>query len=162
SKEEQHIAGHVAALIWAIWQNRNATVWDNSRNSPEQVGGHAFQLWQNWFEAQKFRTQTQQQQTVQHSAQWTKPHEGWIKINVDAGFFEQQTTTTTACCIRNNNGEFMGALTRKYNSRMSIMEGEGVALLDAAQLAIHKGWNFVVFESDSQNLVNAIKSKDGG
>ncbi|PNX82566.1 hypothetical protein L195_g038596, partial [Trifolium pratense] len=33
------IAGRVAVLIWAIWQNRNAIVWDNSRGSPEQVGG---------------------------------------------------------------------------------------------------------------------------
>ncbi|XP_045831371.1 uncharacterized protein LOC123922718 [Trifolium pratense] len=139
SKEECDIAGRVAALIWCVWHNRNAKVWRNTQLSSEQVGNQAFQLWKNWFHAQQIRRKTQKTRTVQHSAIWEKPHDGWLKINVDAGFFEHQGATTTACCVRNSNGEFQGAQTRKYTSNMSILEGEDMALLDAVKLATQKG-----------------------
>ncbi|GAU45485.1 hypothetical protein TSUD_191040 [Trifolium subterraneum] len=55
SKEECDIDGRVAALIWCVWQNRNAKVWSNIQLSSEQVGNQAFQLWKNWFDAQQIR-----------------------------------------------------------------------------------------------------------
>ncbi|GAU33603.1 hypothetical protein TSUD_359830 [Trifolium subterraneum] len=161
SKEECDIAGHVAAFIWCVWQNRNAKVWSNTQLSSEQVGNQAFQLWKNWFHAQQIRIkQTQQTHTVQPSAIWEKPRDGRLKINVDAGFFEHQGITTTACCVRNSSGDFQCAQTRRYNFNMSILEGESMALLDAVKLATQKGWNFIIFESDSQTLVNAINSRN--
>ncbi|PNX79699.1 hypothetical protein L195_g035686, partial [Trifolium pratense] len=126
SKEDRDIAGRAAALIWYIWQNRNAKVWSNTQSSPEQVGNHAFQLWKNWFDSLQIRKQTNQ------------TRDGWIKINVDAGFFEHQGITTTTCCVRKSNGEFHAAQTGKYNSSVSILEGEGMAMLDVVELAILK------------------------
>jgi hypothetical protein len=63
---------------------------------------------------------------------------------VDAGFFKHQGITTTACCTRNSDGEFLCAQTKQYSSNMSILEGEGMALLDAVKLATLKGWNYVI------------------
>ncbi|PNX73763.1 hypothetical protein L195_g029674 [Trifolium pratense] len=82
--------------------------------------------------------QTQQTRTVQHSVIWEKPHDGWLKINVDARLFEHQGTTITACCVRNSNGEFQGAQTRKYTSNMSILEGEGMALFRCCEVSYPK------------------------
>jgi ribonuclease HI len=155
------IAGRVAALMWCVRQNSNAKVWSNTQLSAEQVGNQAFQLWKNWFDAQQVCIQAQQPRTVQHVASWTKPRDGWLKVNVDAGFFKHQGITTTACCTRNSDGEFLCAQTNQYSSNMSILEGEGMALLDAVKLATLKGWNYVIFESDSQTLVNAINSRNG-
>ncbi|MCI55685.1 polynucleotidyl transferase ribonuclease H fold, partial [Trifolium medium] len=94
------------------------------------VGHNAFQMWQSWFDTHTARAQFQQMHEEQHSPSWSKPYEGWLKINMDADFFENQGITTTACCVRNSHGEFQGAQTRKYNSRIPILEGEGVAMLD--------------------------------
>jgi ribonuclease HI len=41
-------------------------------------------------------------------------------------------------------------------AKLSVMEGEGVALLEAIKLVVHKEYNYVEFESDSQSIVNAI------
>ncbi|PNX58991.1 hypothetical protein L195_g059463, partial [Trifolium pratense] len=84
SKEDQDIAGRIAALVWCVWQHRNATVWNNLHSSSEQIGGQAFQLWKNWFDVHQSRTHVQTLQTAQHIEQWRKPHDGWLKINVDA------------------------------------------------------------------------------
>ncbi|MCI18238.1 eukaryotic translation initiation factor 3 subunit C [Trifolium medium] len=90
--------------------------------------------------------QIRNQQNMQLTtyATWVKPQDGWIKCNVDAELFESQGITTVACCIRNNNNEFQCAQTRQFNSRFSIVEGEGMTMLEAIQLAIHHGWNFVI------------------
>jgi hypothetical protein len=158
SVEDRNVVGRVAALIWSIWQNRNAVVWNNSPTSPTQIGYNAFQIWQTWFDAHKDQPHVLQGRVMQNESSWTQPQDGWIKCNVDAGFFEDREITTSACCVRSCNGEFICAQTRQYGARFSIIEGEGVAMLEAVQLAIQKGWTRVVFESDSQSLVNAINS----
>ncbi|PNY09785.1 hypothetical protein L195_g006342 [Trifolium pratense] len=42
------------------------------------------------------RAQLQQMHEEQLSPSWSKPYEGWLKINMDAGFFENQGNITTA------------------------------------------------------------------
>jgi ribonuclease HI len=41
-------------------------------------------------------------------------------------------------------------------ANLAVIEGESVALLEAIKLATLKGFDHVVFESDSQSLMNAI------
>jgi hypothetical protein len=42
-----------------------------------------------------------------------------------------------------------------YNSRLITLEDEGLALLDAIHLASCQEWDYVMFESDSQILINS-------
>lgn len=37
SREEESITVHVFMLIWAIWQNRNDSVWNQHRSNAEQI-----------------------------------------------------------------------------------------------------------------------------
>ncbi|GAU22732.1 hypothetical protein TSUD_138570 [Trifolium subterraneum] len=162
NNEDENIAGRVAMLIWCIWQNRNNTIWNNNSNSALQVGQQAFQAWQQWFDAQKLHNRGVQQPAEQQNVRWVQPPVGWIKCNVDAGFFQAINTTSAANCFRQSNRLFLSAETRCYNSNFTTLEGEGMALLNAVQFAISQGWDYVIFESDSQSLVNAITSNKVG
>ncbi|MCI22425.1 eukaryotic translation initiation factor 3 subunit C [Trifolium medium] len=103
-------------------------------------------MWQQWFDAKQMQFNNQQSRRTHNITTWTKPRGGWIKCNVDASFFHNRGITTVACCFRNSNGEFQHAQTRQYNMKLSTLEGEGLALFDAVQLAIQHGRDCVIFE----------------
>ncbi|PNX55372.1 hypothetical protein L195_g049000 [Trifolium pratense] len=84
---DNFIAGKVAMLIWVLWNNRNNWVWNNTKESGQQLGYKAKCLWNEWNEVQNVRGSTRErQQQVQH---WQKPQQQWYKCNVDAGFQQQ-------------------------------------------------------------------------
>jgi ribonuclease HI len=164
SHEHADMAGRFAVLMWHIWQNRNDMVWNSHSNTASTVGQQAITAWQAWNTANQQLHHRQMQQTrvqqnrVDSSVTWTKPPLGWLKCNVDAGFSFADGVTTTASCFRDGNGSLICAQTQRYQAKMSTLEGESLALLDAVLLAHRKGFNYVIFESDSQTLVNAITS----
>ncbi|MCH81333.1 cytochrome c oxidase assembly protein COX19-like, partial [Trifolium medium] len=82
---------------------------------------------------------------------------GWLKCNVDAGFYQNKNITTATRCFRDNEGHFILAQTSWQRSTLSVIEGEGLALLEAIKLAVQRGYVRVIFESGSQILVG-----DGG
>lgn len=69
-----------------------------------------FNLWHQWF---KINTQQYQRQISQphstSSPRWEKPREGWLKCNIDTGFFEAEGVTSTARCVRDHHGHFIVA-----------------------------------------------------
>ncbi|CAJ2639496.1 unnamed protein product [Trifolium pratense] len=121
-----------------------------------EVGQRSFSMWKAWFETRQMQ-QSISSPVNRSTVRGEKSLEGWIKCNVDAGFYQQLNKTTAACCFRdNNNGCFILAQTSWQQSTLSVIEGEVVALLEAIKLAVQRGYDRVVFESDSQTLVNSI------
>jgi len=55
----------------------------------------------------------------------------------------------------------VGHSTRK-SAHISVLEGEVMALQEAIQVAIAKGWDKVVFETDSRTLVDRISDWSSG
>ncbi|MCI18923.1 RNA binding family protein, partial [Trifolium medium] len=138
-QEDKFVAGRVATLLWNLWQNRNDELWNNTKLSPTQIGHKAHQMWQRWIEANQMRSRSQQDSRMHGITTWTKPREGWIKCNEDAGFFHGRCITTVACCARNSNGELQVHRSRQYHLKLTTLEGEGLALYDAVHLAIQQG-----------------------
>ncbi|PNX82223.1 hypothetical protein L195_g038252 [Trifolium pratense] len=79
--------------VACIWQNRNDTIWNNHSNTALQIRQQAFHAWQQWFNAQKLHNCVVQQPADQQSVRWVQPPVGWIKCNVDTGFFQDISTT---------------------------------------------------------------------
>jgi hypothetical protein len=75
----------------------------------------------------------------------------FLKAKILLQFLAAYGTTTVSF-------NFQGAHTHQFQSQFSTVEGEGMPMLEAIQLAIHHRWNFVIFESDCQVLANAITS----
>jgi hypothetical protein len=121
-------------------------------------------LWQSWQAPQQLHghSNEQQQRTGLDSSSWEKPPPGWIKCNVDAAFSNREGRTTISSSVRDSGGRFLFGQTKNYNSQMSIMEGEGLALLEAIILITSQGLNNVIFESDSHSIVNAVNANFDG
>ncbi|KAK2417843.1 hypothetical protein QL285_040096 [Trifolium repens] len=70
--------------------------------------------------------------------------------------------TTICACFRNSSGEFTAGFTKWQQLTLSTEEGEAWALLQAVKEAKHKGFDRVQFGSDSQVLVEVIRTKRQG
>jgi hypothetical protein len=162
SNADSDIAGRVASLLWHIWQSRNDVVWNHTQLAPVQIGLQAFNAWQAWYAANNSQSADHHEAQNNNYPRWKKPSEGWIKLNVDAAFFRDQNKTSTACCVRRDDGSFLCAQTCSFSLVPTALEGEALALLEATKLAVHKGWDHVVFESDSQTLVHSTVNNNSG
>lgn len=101
-----------------------------------------------------------------HSAQhkvgtlpWTKPPEGWIKINIDAAC--GQGTGGMGCVVRDDFGDFIRARCNVTTQKMQPREAEALSLREA--LSRLKDWRNgrCIFESDAKLLVDAINGTRG-
>ncbi|PNX95459.1 replication protein A 70 kDa DNA-binding subunit [Trifolium pratense] len=130
----------VATLCWSIWHHRNDVVWTDSPILPNQVGRIVYDAWNDWF-------------TVHH----LKREENYI--------FAPPTTdrvVTMGACFRDHEGNFVAGFAQRQHVTLSTVEGEAWALLQAMKKANLRGLNMVQFESDSQVLTEAIRTRRSG
>jgi hypothetical protein len=159
-------ASKVAVLMWFIWQNRNNYVWNDNKSTAQQVGMQAAQFWQQW--AMINGLLDEQQQLVQQktadnrSQQWQQPPTGYLKCNVDASFYSTAGATGWGWCLRDHHGQFKLAGTNLLHSPLNILEGEAMAIIEAMEVMMEKGFSYVIFESDSKLVVDAISSRHDG
>ncbi|XP_058785019.1 uncharacterized protein LOC131659924 [Vicia villosa] len=159
SKEDSRTAGHFAVMLDVIWNNRNNVVWNNEQQEASTLGMQAFYRWQDWYSAQKWNQINNSDQVI---IAWNPPDTGWLKCNVDAGFNHIHGTTNRGWCVRDNRGRFILAGTAWDSNFRSIVEAEALALKEAILDAIANQFEKVIFESDSQKVVQAIHSKHCG
>jgi ribonuclease HI len=160
--EEAAIAGQFACLVWAIWQNRNNSVWNSTKEPGRGIGVKSRQLWSEWYSAQQFNhniATAARQHTQNH---WQRPPPNWYKCNVDAGFHHAENKTSLGWCVRDQRGICIAAGTAWNEGKYSIIEGEAVALLHALKEMEQRGLSHVIFETDSKNVVDAIQHFRGG
>ncbi|GAU35683.1 hypothetical protein TSUD_162550 [Trifolium subterraneum] len=63
--EDRTVAGQVAMLLWVLWNNRNNSLWNDSKEPGRSLGIKAMQLWQEWNSVQQQQQSTTQQQHIQ-------------------------------------------------------------------------------------------------
>jgi ribonuclease HI len=159
-------ASKVAVLLWFLWQHRNEKVWNGTAITANQIGTQAFIYWQQWADVNGL-LQAQQQRANQLTTdaiplQWQQPPNGVLKCNTDASFYNIGGATGWGWVLRDYRGQFQLAGSNIVHSPLSVMEGEAIALLEAMEEVIHRGYSFVIFESDSKLVVDAITSKQVG
>jgi hypothetical protein len=59
-----------------------------------------------------------------------KPHETWLKCNVDVVFHDRNHITSFVCCVRDSPGQFIRGQKKWQQANMTVFVGEAVALLD--------------------------------
>ncbi|KAK2442300.1 hypothetical protein QL285_013507 [Trifolium repens] len=90
---------------------------------------------------------------------WQQPSEGYLKCNVDASFYNLAGATGWGWVIRDSSGNFKLAGSNIVHSPLSVLEGEAMALVEAMEEVIQRGLHYVIFESDSKLVVDAISSR---
>ncbi|GAU20903.1 hypothetical protein TSUD_120950 [Trifolium subterraneum] len=131
----------MATLLWCIWQNRNNNVWNDTKINAQQE---------------------QQLQTDRAVMQWQQPRFGYVKCNVDASFYDTEGAIGWGWCVRDHRGRFVIAGTNIMHSRLNTLEGEAMAIKEAMDEMVQRGFSHVIFESDSKIVVDAITSSHRG
>ncbi|PNX94194.1 cytochrome p450 [Trifolium pratense] len=155
--EDKDTAGLFAMLVWVLWNNRNNSVWQDTKEEGSSLGFKAKYMWEEWSSVQRCQSNRPRvdSQAQQPDLTWQKPPSGWYKCNVDAGFYDELNKTSASWCLRDHMGRFVRAGTLWNEGKCSIMEGEATALLVAMKEMEHMGITHVIFETDSKSVVDA-------
>ncbi|KAK2456835.1 hypothetical protein QL285_004167 [Trifolium repens] len=163
--ESNLVAGKAVVLLFA-WQNRNNKVWNDTCSQASQIGQQAAQYWFQWATVQGLLHDQQQQNHPVPAATyiliWQQPPHGYYKCNVDASFYNLAASTGWGWVLRDAHGGFKLAGSNIVPTTFSVIEGEALALVEAMEEVIHRGFPYVIFESDSKLVVDAIHSRQSG
>jgi ribonuclease HI len=94
-----------------------------------------------------------------HTA-WTKPTEGWYKLNVDAGFSHEENNGSWGAVLRDHEGKVMFSAWGTIAYCQSAEIAEAIAALEGTKAMLPVAARPVILESDSAVVVNELKMKD--
>ncbi|KAK1644505.1 hypothetical protein QYE76_062310 [Lolium multiflorum] len=93
---------------------------------------------------------------------WELPDTDFIKVNVDAAFCKETNSGAWGFIARAGDGSFLAAGTGVMDHLADALHAEASACVAAIERMSNIGFYRVIFESDSLNLVNALKSGNAG
>ncbi|CAL1402625.1 unnamed protein product [Linum trigynum] len=98
-------------------------------------------------------------QSVSRSHQWSPPPIDFVKLNSDAGVF-QNGGMGLGCVFRDWRGAFVGATLKKEKGSCRPIEAEARALVMGLVEANQRFFSPLIVESDCQVLINKLKKKE--
>ena len=92
-------------------------------------------------------------QLMQHDGDmaWTRPENGWYKVNVDAALFSSQKRTGSGCIVKNSQGHVLMA------RAISPREVEAISVGEALSWLKKKGVDKCIVESNSLQMIEGIR-----
>ncbi|XP_074355726.1 uncharacterized protein LOC141695374 [Apium graveolens] len=152
--------GLVGMLCWNLWYRRNNWVWNRINTSSFGVKSRTVNMLAEWNRARE-DMQKQTARTQASNRIWSKPPEGWVKINVDAACMLRTGQMGVGCVIRDECGRFMRARSQVVQGCLQPREVEAIGLREA--LSWTKNWrrSKCIFECDAKALVEAVNGEGG-
>ncbi|KAJ8756330.1 hypothetical protein K2173_025142 [Erythroxylum novogranatense] len=144
-------------VCYAIWNARNAIVWNSRIQNPLGTWFAARRTQDEWRNAQESVTNVQQGVKV---VKWQKPSPGWVKINLDAATNVHSDSTGVAMIVRDDHGNFLAAKNMCLLGSFTPKVAEAMALKEALSWLQDKGWEQVVCESDCLEVIQAVINRD--
>ncbi|GAU50981.1 hypothetical protein TSUD_238540 [Trifolium subterraneum] len=95
--------------------------------------------------------------THTHMLTWKKPSTNWLECNVYGAIFTTEGKFGIGICFRDSLGSFVQANTMIFPFVVTAAECEATAMKHALALALSNGFERVIFESDCQQIVNALR-----
>ncbi|XP_057436829.1 uncharacterized protein LOC130729188 [Lotus japonicus] len=138
-------------ILWGIWKARNDSVFNKTKPECQQIVRMALMVRQDWLEHQEARGSR-----IQEAACWNPPPQGYLKINVDAGWSGKEGTGY-GLVIRNAEGIFQVAASLYVDHRMDPLMAEALCFRWSLMKAVEWQLDHLVFSSDCQQLIEALK-----
>lgn len=126
---------------WQVWVRRNKMVFENKWKSNFSVQ-HQAAIVLSWMSAKAAKAAHNGGSNA--NTKWTKPADGWSKINVDAGFNGQMSVGLGAV-IRDSDGLVVSAAVERLCARWSVL---------VAELKAARGES--VYRNEAGTVVNEI------
>ena len=140
--------------IWALWKNRNKIVFENFIPNPRLPIECINQAREYHFCVSKAKTTTAK---FAIPVAWTKPREGWFKLNSDGASFGNPSKAGGGGIIRDSQGAWVRGYARSIRFTSSIIT-ELWVLRDGLKLADHMGIRQLEVELDAKVIVGLLKS----
>ncbi|XP_075640174.1 uncharacterized protein LOC142611910 [Castanea sativa] len=90
------------------------------------------------------------------TAKWWPPKPGWYKVNTDGAIFEDLRGCGVGVVIRNDRGEIMGAMSKKLDLPLRVLEVETKAVEEGLWFAANFGLKDIIIECDAQQVVKCL------
>jgi ribonuclease HI len=90
---------------------------------------------------------------------WSKPPQGWAKLNVDGAWAQADHTGGTGMILRDEEGTIIFTGCRFLQSCGSPLEAEVTACIDGLALALERTTKPIIMESDRLEAVSMINSE---
>nr|POE83782.1 hypothetical protein CFP56_06104 [Quercus suber] len=87
---------------------------------------------------------------------WKPPRSPFCKINFDGAIFQDRKMASIGVVIRNSGGHVIGALSDRINLPATVDDVEALACRKAISFALELGLANVVFEGDSETIIQAL------
>ncbi|XP_048494306.1 uncharacterized protein LOC125494668 [Beta vulgaris subsp. vulgaris] len=150
-----------ASLAWAAWFCRNKEVFGDVENiNPSYVATGFMKLKMEYGEYNKVGSMVHPPQIPMRST-WSLPPTTFVKINVDA-HVRHDVGVSFGMVIRDEGGNVVAAGVRRIASNWRPALAEAGAAQFGVEVARRMGFEKVMLESDSINVVQAIRQRQRG
>ena len=140
-------------VAWAIWYNRNKSIYEGTCSPPMQVWQMASCSIDDFSAAATLDLATPRPAT---SSCWSPPPHGVYKINVDGASSILDGSSSIGVIIRDCKGDTIATLCKPLQSHFSAELVEVLALEHGVLLAQDMQLTRVMFECDASNVINAV------
>ena len=133
---------------WSLWNNRNKVCHGEQGKRREIIVREAIAYLK---EVQEVK-QPIERPPIPAKPPWIPPNRGCFKVNTDGAIFEELGCCGIGVVIRNERGQLMGAMSKKIELPLDVLE-EGMLL------AWDLGLKEITLESDSELVVKALRDQ---
>jgi ribonuclease HI len=90
---------------------------------------------------------------------WSKPSEGFLKLNCDASFIQETMAGSWGFLIRDHDGDVVMTGQGKINNALSAFHIELIACLQGVQVVSNLGIGKLILEIDALNVQQAVQAQ---
>ncbi|XP_074276452.1 uncharacterized protein LOC141600168 [Silene latifolia] len=151
-------------VCWAVWEARNRVVFEGGRVEVAEVVKRIHRVVEEIEGELMVRTtRSGGQQLVEgmSGGGWKGPDTGWVKLNVDAGVKDGVGVGIGAVC-RDSEGKVLWGMAHSRREVWEVHVAEAVAILEGLELAVEKGHDRIVVESDCSQVIEALRQRKKG
>ncbi|XP_059450800.1 uncharacterized protein LOC132181566 [Corylus avellana] len=150
----------MAATARQIWLRRNSVVFGGELTDPSTIIRWAKDQVENWC---TFSKRIPKREVVSGSpspAAWTKPPQGYMKINWDASVDKRRKRMGVGVVVRDHDGRAIVMLgtSREYVQDPSM--AEAIAAREAVMLAQRLELRHIILEGDSLEIVQLLQKEE--
>ncbi|KAK4409872.1 hypothetical protein Sango_0060200 [Sesamum angolense] len=152
--EKQEIK-YFLCICWALWWCRNNKLAEGNCLVPDQVICFVVRYLES-FRSQFSNTSIPLPRA--RSLSWQGPPPNYVKLNFDGAILNHGTDTGLGIVARDACGTCVGWAAIRVPRRSSGELAEALAAREAVQLALCRGWQYVIVEGHCSSLISKLLS----
>ena len=144
-----------AYMGWSLWFNRNAKRVGSTSLPTKKIFNDAVERLQEFHSVKDYSTQ---EDVVVHSTKWWPPPHPIYKINFDGATFIDSDSTGLGVVAGDSDGMVIASLSERIRLPPMVADLEALACRRAILFTLELGLQDVVFEGDSEVIINHLKA----